>query len=29
MVIWKVEKNKKGKVFYPPCRTRKKTLWWN
>ena len=24
-----VEKNKKGKTFYPPCRTGKKTPWWN
>jgi len=25
----KVEKNKKGEVFCPPCRTGKKVLWWN
>ena len=25
----KVKRNKKGEVFCPPCRTGKKTLWWN
>ena len=25
----RVERNEKGKVFCPPCRTRKKTPWWN
>jgi len=25
----KVERNKKGEVFCPPCRTGKKTPWWN
>ena len=25
----KVEKNKKGEVFCPPCRTGKKVPWWN
>jgi len=25
----KVERNKKEEVFCPPCRTGKKTLWWN
>ena len=25
----KVERNEKGEVFCPPCRTGKKTLWWN
>jgi len=24
-----VERNKKGKIFCPPCRTGKKTPWWN
>jgi len=24
-----VEKNKKGETFCPPCRTGKKTPWWN
>jgi len=24
-----VERNKKGETFCPPCRTEKKTLWWN
>jgi len=24
-----VERNEKGEVFCPPCRTGKKTLWWN
>ena len=25
----KVERNEKGEVFCPPCRTGKKVLWWN
>ena len=25
----KVERNEKGEVFCSPCRTSKKTLWWN
>jgi len=25
----RVEKNKKGEIFCPPCRTGKKVLWWN
>ena len=28
-VIWKVKRNTKGEIFCPPCRTRKKTPWWN
>ena len=24
-----VERNEKGEVFCPPCRTGKKTPWWN
>ena len=28
-VIGKVEKNKKEEVFCLPCRTEKKTPWWN
>jgi len=24
-----VERNKRGEIFCPPCRTEKKTLWWN
>jgi len=24
-----VERNKKGEIFCPPCRTEKKTPWWN
>jgi len=24
-----VERNKKGEIFCPPCRTGKKTPWWN
>jgi len=23
------DRNEKGEVFCPPCRTEKKTLWWN
>ena len=29
MVREKVEKNEKGEVFCPPCRTGKKMPWWN
>ena len=29
VVIGKIEKNEKGEVFYLPCRTGKKTPWWN
>ena len=29
VVEGKVEKNEKGEVFCLPCRTGKKTLWWN
>ena len=25
----KVERNEKGEVFCPPCRTGEKVLWWN
>jgi len=25
----KVERNERGEIFCPPCRTRKKTPWWN
>jgi len=25
----KVERNEKREVFCPPCRTSKKTPWWN
>jgi len=25
----RVEKNERGEIFCPPCRTEKKTLWWN
>jgi len=25
----RVERNRKGEIFCPPCRTGKKTLWWN
>jgi len=25
----KVGRNKKGEIFCPPCRTGKKTPWWN
>ena len=25
----RVERNEKGEIFYPPCRTGKKMLWWN
>ena len=25
----RVEKNKKGEIFCLPCRTGKKTPWWN
>ena len=25
----RVERNEKGEIFCPPCRTGKKTLWWN
>jgi len=25
----KAERNEKGKMFCPPCRTGKKVLWWN
>jgi len=25
----KVKRNKKGEIFCPPCRTGKKTPWWN
>ena len=25
----KVRRNKKGEIFCPPCRTGKKTPWWN
>ena len=25
----RVERNEKGKIFCPPCRTGKKTPWWN
>ena len=28
-VIWKMERNEKGKIFCLPCRTGRKTLWWN
>jgi len=24
-----IERNEKGEVFCPPCRTGKKTPWWN
>jgi len=24
-----VERNEKGEIFYPLCRTGKKTPWWN
>jgi len=24
-----VEKNEKGEIFCPPCRTGRKTPWWN
>ena len=24
-----VERNKRGEIFCPPCRTGKKTPWWN
>ena len=26
-VIWKTEQNEKEEIFYPPCRTGKKTPW--
>ena len=29
MVGEKVKRNEKGKIFCPPCRTGKKTPWWN
>ena len=25
----RVERNERGEIFCPPCRTGKKTLWWN
>jgi len=25
----RVERNEKGEIFCPPCRTEKKTPWWN
>jgi len=25
----RVEKNERGEIFCPPCRTGKKTPWWN
>jgi len=28
-VIWKMERNEKGEIFCPPCKTGKKMLWWN
>ena len=28
-VIWKTERNEKGEIFCPPCRTGKKMPWWN
>ena len=28
-VTEKVERNEKGEVFCPPCRTGKKMPWWN
>jgi len=29
VIIWKMERNEKGKIFCPLCRTGKKTPWWN
>ena len=29
VVTEKVERNEKGEIFCPPCRTGRKTPWWN
>jgi len=29
VVIWETKRNEKREIFCPPCRTGKKTPWWN